>query len=84
MPATRGRNVAMDQTKFEPFGEIVQASAEAGSRTCASRWLRRGGIGLFWGLAVTIVVARGIYFEPGIFDGFGRAIAFLHRLLAFA
>ena len=23
------------------------------------------------------VIARGVYFEPGIFDGFGQALAFL-------
>ena len=73
----------MDQTKFEPFGEVVQVSAETGSRARASRWLRRAGAALFWVLAVVIVAARGAYFEPGIFDGFGRAIAALHKLLAF-
>jgi len=27
---------------------------------------------------LAIVVARAIYFDPGIFDGFARAVAFLH------
>lgn len=74
----------MDQTKFEPFGEAVQFPGETGSRARASRWLTHAGAVLFWIVAVTIVVARGIYFEAGIFDSFGPVVAFLHRLLAFA
>jgi hypothetical protein len=37
----------------------------------------RVGAGVFWTLAGTIVIARAIYFDPGIFDGFAHAVAFL-------
>ena len=68
----------MEGTKFEPFGEEVNLAESAGGSRHASGWLMRLGAGLFWVLAGTIVVARAIYFDPGIFDGFARAVAFLH------
>jgi hypothetical protein len=68
----------MERSKFEPFGEEVNL-ADSGERLGrASGWLMGLGTGLFWALAGTIVVARAIYFDPGIFDGFARAVAFLH------
>lgn len=68
----------MERTKFEPFGEEVNLAESAGVESRASGWLMRFGTGVFWTLAGTIVVARAIYFDPGIFDGFARAVAFLH------
>ncbi len=68
----------MEGTKFEPFGEQVNLVESAEVQSHASGWLMRLGTGLFWALAGTIVVARAIYFDPGIFDGFARAVAFLH------
>lgn len=66
----------MDQAKFEPFGEAVPLSGETGVRARASRWLVRAGTVLFWTMAIAIVIARAFCFKPGLFDGFGRAIAF--------
>lgn len=68
----------MERTKFEPFGEEVNLADSAEVEGRASRWVMWVGSALFWTLAGTIVVARAIYFDPGIFDGFARAVAFLH------
>ena len=68
----------MEGTKFEPFGEEVNLAESAEAASHASGWLMRLGAGLFWALAGTIVVARAVYFDPGIFDGFAHAVAFLH------
>jgi hypothetical protein len=68
----------MERIKFEPFGEEVNLADSAEVQSCASGWLMRVGTAVFWTLAGTIVVARAIYFDPGIFDGFARAVAFLH------
>jgi len=70
--------IPMERTKFEPFGEEVNLAESASVESRASGWLMRLGTGVFWALAGTIVVARAIYFDPGIFDGFARAVAFLH------
>jgi len=68
----------MERTKFEPFGEEVNLAESAEVESRASRWVMPVGSALFWTLAGTIVVARALYFDPGIFDGFARAVAFLH------
>ncbi|MBV9462433.1 MAG: hypothetical protein JO141_33650 [Bradyrhizobium sp.] len=68
----------MERTKFEPFGEEVNLAESAEVESRASRWVMWVGSALFWTLAGTIVAARAIYFDPGIFDGFARAVAFLH------
>ena len=68
----------MERTRFEPFGKEVDLAETAEVRRSASRWLMWVGSALFWTLAGTIVAARAIYFDPGIFDGFARAVAFLH------
>jgi hypothetical protein len=68
----------MERTKFEPFEDEVNFAASAEAQSRASGWLMRLGAGMFWTLASTIVVARAVYFDPGIFDGFARAVAFLH------
>jgi hypothetical protein len=67
----------MERTKFEPFGEQVNLAGSAEVGGGASGWLKWIGGGLFWTLAGTIVVARAIYFDPGIFDGFAHVVAFL-------
>jgi len=74
----------VDQAKYEPFGEALNVSGKAQTRTHASKWLTRFGAAVFWVLAATIVVARGVYFEPGVFDGFGRVIAYLQKLVLFS
>ena len=70
----------MEQAKFEPFGEPIELDEKVQPPTAASKWLMRIGAGVFWALALTIIVARGAYFEPGIFDGFGQTLAFLQKL----
>ena len=61
-----------------PLGKKLTSRNSAGVESGASGWLMRLGTAVFWTLAGTIVVARAIYFDPGIFDGFARAVAFLH------
>jgi hypothetical protein len=39
------------------------------------------GTGLFWSLIVAIVVARAVFFEPGVFDSFSRVAAFAKALI---
>ena len=56
------------EPKFEPFGEPVAIADVA--PTLAWRWLTRARAGIFWALVITIVMARAIYFEPGVFNGF--------------
>jgi hypothetical protein len=70
----------MEHAKFEPFGEPIELDEKVEPQTAASKWLMRIGAGVFWALALTIIVARGLYFEPGIFDGFGQVFAFLQKL----
>jgi len=71
----------VEPSKYDPFGEPV-AMANAGEPTGASRWLTRTGAGFFWTLVILIVAARAVYFEPGVFNGLDRAIAFAQNLLA--
>ena len=79
MSNARGRLV--QDTKFDPFGEPA-ATAESNPSQRSSRWLTRIGTGLFWVIVLTIVSARAIYFEPGVFNGLDRAVAFAQSLLA--
>ena len=71
----------IEPSKFDPFGEQV-AIADAAEPARASRWLTRTGASLFWALVIAIVTARAIYFEPGVFNGLDRALAFAHSLFA--
>lgn len=70
----------VEPSKFDPFGEPV-AIVDAVEPAPASRWLARTGAGLFWALVIAIVAARAVYFEPGVFNGLDRAIAFAHSLI---
>jgi hypothetical protein len=70
----------MNSRDFEPFGERVSFEEGARNEGRASKWLMRLGAGIFWSLAGAIVIARAIYFVPGIFDSFDRAVAFLQNL----
>jgi hypothetical protein len=74
----------VDQAKYEPFGEALNVSDKTQSRGHASKLLTRIGATVFWVLAATIVVARGLYFEPGVFDAFGRVIAYVQKFVAFS
>jgi hypothetical protein len=68
----------MERKEFEPFGAPIVPTGGIRAQSAASRRLTLIGSGVFWILAVTIVVARAAFFEPGIFDGFKQAVAFFH------
>lgn len=71
----------MSNSGFDAFGEPIAAeSVSATSR--GSALLLRAGTGVFWLLVVSIVSARALYFEPGVFS-FDRAIAWAQGLFAF-
>lgn len=70
----------MERTNFEPFGEHIELRERRREQTKSSKWLLWIGSSLFWTTAVSIVVMRAIYFEPGIFDQFIRAAAFIRDL----
>jgi hypothetical protein len=65
---------------FEPFGETVSWRDPQPQQSRALKW---AGCGIFWLIAGTIVVARAAYFNPDIYHGFDRAIAFAQHLAAY-
>ena len=71
----------MSPPAFDPFGEPVPTADSAAAPAHTSKWLKSAGIGLFWGLVGVIVLARAMYFEPGVFS-FGSAVAWAQGLLA--
>jgi hypothetical protein len=70
----------MSPPAFDPFGEVVPTADSAAGPGRASSRLKSAGVGLFWGLVGVIVLARAVYFEPGVFS-FGRAMAWAQGLL---
>ena len=73
--------VTMSQSAFDPFGEPVPAIDPPIASERASQWLKTAGTGVFWVLALGIVLARAVYFEPGVFS-FERAVAWAQGLFA--
>lgn len=71
----------MEQLDYEPFGERLASKRDARPRSPFSNYILWAGTGLFWSLAATIVLARALHFQPGIFDGFDRAVAFAGSVL---
>jgi hypothetical protein len=65
---------------FEPFGETVSWRDPQPQQSRALKW---AGCGIFWLLAGMIVVARAAYFNPDIYNGFDRAIAFAQHIAAY-
>jgi hypothetical protein len=63
---------AMDRLRYEPFGERLTPEGDAGQTSRASKYLLWAGTGLFWSLVGGIVIARAVFFEPGVFDEFSR------------
>ena len=63
---------AMDRLRYEPFGERLVAQVNAAPPSRASRYLLWAGTSLFWSLVGAIVIARAVFFEPGVFDDFSR------------
>jgi hypothetical protein len=74
------RRISFPMQHFEPFGETV---SWRDSQPPQSRALKWAGCGIFWLLAGTIVVARAAWFNPDIYSGFDRAIAFAQHLSAY-
>jgi len=66
---------AMDRLRYEPFGERLVAQGDAAPPSRASRYLLWAGTSLFWSLVGAIVIARAVFFEPGVFDDFSRVAA---------
>jgi hypothetical protein len=66
---------AMERLRYEPFGERLAPEGDAGPRSRASKYLLWTGTALFWSLVAAIVVARAVFFEPGVFDSFSRVAA---------
>ena len=65
----------MDRLRYEPFGERLAPEGEAGPRSRTSKYLLWTGTGLFWSLVGAIVIARAVFFEPGVFEEFRRVAA---------
>jgi hypothetical protein len=72
----------MERTGFEPFGEPLVSATDTQPRSRTQKALLRTGTGLFWSVVAAIVLARAIFFEPGVYDGF-RHMASLARGLIF-
>jgi hypothetical protein len=66
---------AMERLRYEPFGERLMPEGDAAPPSRASKYLLWAGTGLFWSLVGAIVIARAVFFEPGVFDGFSRVAA---------
>ena len=72
---------AMDRTGFEPFGEQLVSATDTQPKSRASRLLLRTGTALFWSLIAGIVLARAVFFEPGIYDEFSRVASLAKSLI---
>jgi hypothetical protein len=70
----------MSQPTFDSFGEPIPSAAQEPPRGRASRWLTMSGNCVFWGLVIGIVLARAVYFEPGVFS-FAPVVAWMQNLL---
>lgn len=69
----------MQPTRFDSFGERlpIYDAQPRGSQAVVSRWMLRGGIGLFWSLVAVVIAARVIYFDPDLAARFGEFAASL-------
>lgn len=76
----------MHDTQFEPFGEPVARrlwdTPSLTGRADSGRVLRRSGVGMFWAIVTGVVVARAVYFDPGILEKLGDVAEFSKRLYA--
>ena len=70
----------MNQSAFDPFGEPVPAVDNSIVGERASKWLKTVGASVFWALVFGIVLARAVYFEPGVFS-FAHAVAWMQGLV---
>lgn len=76
----------MHNAQFEPFGEPVAPrlwdTPAPTSQADSGRLLRRSGVGMFWALVTGVVVARAVYFDPGLLEKLGNVAEFSKRLYA--
>ena len=70
----------MERLRYEPFGEHLAPEGDvAPSR--ASKYLLWAGASLFWSLVGAIVIARAVFFDPGVFDEFSRVAALVRAAI---
>lgn len=72
----------MQPTRFDGFGERLPISdaQTRSSQEVVSRWVRRGGIGLFWSLVAVVIAARVAWFDPDLAARFGQLAASLSAI----
>lgn len=72
----------MQQSQFDSFGERLPKYdlRTSAPQDTVSRWMLRGGIGLFWSLVVVVLTARAIYFDPELAAKFGELAANLSAI----
>ncbi len=72
----------MQPTQFDSFGERLPKYdlQTRGPQHVVSRWMLRGGIGLFWALVTVVIAARVIYFDPDLAAKFGQFAASLSAI----
>ena len=71
----------MERLRYEPFGERLAPEGKAGPRSRASKYLLWTGTALFWSLVGAIVIARAVFFDPGVFDEFSRVAALVRAAI---
>jgi hypothetical protein len=81
-PAGIYEEAAVQPTQFDSFGErLPEYEAQTrGPQSAVSRWMLRGGIGLFWSLVAVVLAARVIYFDPDLAAKFGQFAASLSAI----
>jgi hypothetical protein len=69
-------------TQFDSFGERLPKydPQTRGPQSVVSRWVLRGGIGLFWSLVAVVLAARVIYFDPDFATKFAQFAATLSTI----
>jgi hypothetical protein len=75
-------DAAVQPTQFDSFGERLPTydPQKRGSQDVVSRWMLRGGIGLFWSLVAVVLAARVVYFDPDFAAKFGQLAASLSAM----
>jgi hypothetical protein len=76
------KEAAVQPTQFDSFGERLPTCEPQGRgpQYVVSRWMLRGGIGLFWSLVAVVLAARMIYFDPDFAAKFGQFAASLSAI----
>jgi hypothetical protein len=72
---------AMEQTRFEPFGEYLPQDDDSRPRGRASRWVLWTGSAIFWSAVTFVVVARAAFFDPAVFADFSRLASLAQSML---